>query len=70
MHINIDDVMFNYSMKSYLDHNMSKEQYLRNLNEQSNEKNFKEIFVLPIVVNEIINNHVESSIDICPVFTL
>ncbi len=25
---------------------------------------------LPIVVNEIINNHVESSIDICPVLTL
>jgi hypothetical protein len=27
-------------------------------------------YELPIVVNEIINNHVASSIDICPVFSL
>ena len=60
------------SGKSYLGHNTSTERYLRNLQETYRSTFAPAQFLhrSPIVVNEMINNHVESSIDMCPVFTL
>jgi hypothetical protein len=45
-------------------------QYLHNLEKKQKEFIYHQYNELPIVVNEIINNHVASSIAICPVLTL